>query len=442
MKTNKKFALLYLIFILSTIYSSLTYANTFQSAGSYETGNGDSLPLIITSDGKSWSVNNDIRGFNGHAYINNGLCENNLCLLGGANELVPGKSRRPLIINGTNETWQLSSISNLPLMTDGFIEGLACTNEDCLAGGFYQDANGSHALLLSSHDLGQSWTYSPNIAHLAATSSNIQAITCSDNICIAVGYTSKKDNAAPLILRSTDAGLSWTSINVDITRNYLTLSKVKCADKTCVAIGNTTNSNFKETAFLLVSHDKGNTWKNIPLSKFEGNFSSLKDVTLTKDIWIAVGSYTRSEGAEKILILTSKDEGNSWSAYQEPHSRNPLVHGLATISCNSSTCITAGTLSYYVNDKYLPGILVSHNQGNTWEPVASVTNFGDSYSYINAVNCTETNCVASGNASTLDVEKPLILVSNGNGTNWAKITTINNLPKTMYRINLGVLTPS
>jgi photosystem II stability/assembly factor-like uncharacterized protein len=411
--------------------------------------------LIMGDESGSWSFINNIINTDKDkgGYLYNITCKNNICISTGAVETEPyyGRvnHRRPLfmISHDHGKTWSETNISNLPPIVDGIAPSISCISNVCTAVGWYQIKGGHNfPLLLSSNDNGQSWSYKEDIVNLPTMQDgSLSTITCSDNSCIAGGtYNISKNDKRLLFLTSKDRGQSWSFVQDSIDPPKMEsadLINIKCNNNICIAVGNYSTRYDDAHALLLVSHDQGESWKNVKEIPDLKNLKDLfiEDMTFINGSFIAVGGYKKEfNGFLQSLILTTSDNGKSWSLVKDIlGSFSKKTGWLRSVSCNSNICVAGGDQFYNGGINFGLTLLVSKDNGKSWLLIPNVA--GASHTpNINVVQCSDNYCTAIGNFTDgVDYSHPVLLKSSYNGHSWSVIENILNFPKYIYEIKFS-----
>lgn len=465
----------FLIAIITGIFiSNITFAfsNTIQTeklsetqvaVGTYIYHDNIEQPMLITGDKNgSWSfVNlNLISNIENGGYFYSIICQENTCISTAAIETQPyywpASHRRPFFMIGNKgQSWSaITDIEGLPEMTDGITPSISCADGLCIAAGWYQNNGNTFALLLRSNDNGQSWSYISNIAHLSlmTRSGALSAIHCNSNYCIAAGTSYIGINKTQLfLLVSDDGGQFWSYIqNIDGIPEIRTarLKTIKCHHTFCIAAGNYKDSKFGAHALLLVSKDKGKSWKFIKELPELTNLDDLfiQDLTYTNGSFIAVGGYRKKQdkGFLQSLILVSNNNGQSWTIVQDlagPESEK--LGWLKSISCIGNTCVSGGS-RFYAKGGMLSGLtlLVSEDKGKSWLSIPYIA--GTSYAPdIETVQCAGSKCTALGNyTDDRGYSRPAILISIDKAQTWTVVKNILDFPEKVYNVHFSSATVS
>lgn len=240
-------------------------------------------PLIATSldDGANWSYTMDNTSpalpanFFGGSLLVSASCSTQGCIAGGYYN-INGTDYFPILFlstdNGATWTNQVSSLSPAlpPGFTDGYLSKLSCSGQYCIASGFYNSLQSP--LLLSSTDGGLSWSYKID-ATTPALPADVNGVvilntaSCSGQNCIASGRYGAGATVYPLLANSIDGGLSWNySINSSspsLPLDYVTdgsFENSSCEGQICIAFGSYTNNLALLVPLLATSTDGGISW--------------------------------------------------------------------------------------------------------------------------------------------------------------------------------------
>lgn len=312
------------------------------------------------------------------------------------------------------KTWGLR-FNDLPIGGDS-IQSISCAG----TGANTVCAATNRASVASSTDNGNSWRW---IKKMNDDNHQFSNVSCSasgaDSICVAIGYglDSDGDDYYPVFAVSTDKEVTWNYKVLSIAPYMLSgfdLNKVSCAGAGsaafCVAAGSFPNDSDKaqRSPLLAIGINGASTWnliKSIPDFSKVGTFY---DVSCTGNnanpLCVAVGSAG---------IVTSLDGGNTWEV-----SDNEPAH---IVSCNG---IGPNAVCAAVNGA--PGdpfqyILVSQDEGNTWQKKTISGLPQRSMIGINAINCSASGiCAAVGAYSDNNGgdSKSLLVTSLDGGNSW------------------------
>ncbi len=423
-------------------------------------------PLLLTShnNGLTWAHNKNISGLPPHLgnlsidYIN---CDASTCVAGGQSQI--GQTIHPVLLvsNDKGNTWSyINKISGFPSQADKLnIKAIRCTENSCIVAGQLHTNQKDMPMLLVSTNHHTSWSLIPNIAGLPQTYyASISSLSCTEHTCIAVGEYIINKSKIPLLLRSIDGGQSWSlksipALPADIWRSYL--DAVECSGNTCIIGGSyrTIKNSFTEKLLLAVSHDKGASWKLIEtITDFPQNVdfnSPIKYIHCKQNQCVTSGQYDENSMTSYPLILTSADNGDSWSAVKTISGLSHFQQfslNTGPMDCSGSTCVITGMK---VNEPYhgnpSPLLLISQNHGHSWSAINLVLGFPyRQVQEINtyAVHCKDMTCMVSGSyldKLTHDATKtvPMLLVSQTKGLTWTFNLPLNQTVGELH--NLAII---
>lgn len=200
----------------------------------------------------------------------------------------------------------------------------------------------------------------PNLAAGGGWSSEgIQAVEClSDSDCLAVGY-SYASNAEPpsgIILRSGDGGAAWAVVSTGPANTAYV--SIECVDATTCVVGGAD----KARSLIMRTEDAGLNWSNVELP--EGPGQTITSISCaTADRCMAV----RPINPNLSQVLASKDAGHSWTVVEFDEPAGPFA---AAVDClpDGGCVLTVG--HYSVGPS---AISITDDLGETWKPVAVPT---------------------------------------------------------------------
>lgn len=190
----------------------------------------------------------------------------------------------------------------------------------------------------------------------------------------------------PLAAASADGGTTWkytidSSTSPAVPSDYFNnavFSVVSCSGLSCVASGfyNSTITGHPFYPLLAASTNGGFTWSYnststmlLPGDFFSISSSNSMQVYCNTATCIAVGQYTSTNTKIYPLILTSVNNGLTWSTTIDSSIILPsdfLNNGLFTaINCDGFICVASGQYTS-TNTKSYPLIATSINGGITW----------------------------------------------------------------------------
>lgn len=264
---------------------------------------------------------------------------------------------------------------------------LDCAKHSCIAVGWFESKSQSYRpVLFTSQDLGRNWKYKSLNTILPDDifrDGMLTDVSCENNYCVAVGsyMLVGYQGAYPLILTSRDGGLSWHMIKMingfPLGLHLVIPTTVNCKNNSCIIGG---GRMFLNMPVLFVSNDAGITWtyKKVPISlpTSECELSILSDSSCEGNNCVAIGAYDFGPpGKPTAFLISSHDKGNSWT-----HIKN-ILHAPAdllansmfnAVNCIDKTCIVAGGYFQKDQDKTIPIILLSKNGGASWEYINTI----------------------------------------------------------------------
>ena len=168
-------------------------------------------------------------------------------------------------------TWDFSNSMSQPnhnttSLSNGVLQAVHCSADGCVASGYYTDEEDvQHPLLANSLDHGLTWDFSnsmtqPNLNTTSLSNGVLQAVHCSEEGCVASGYYTDAENVQhPLLAYSLDHGLTWDFSN-SIEHLNGVLQAVYCSEEGCFATGFYINGMHGQLPLLASSKDHGLTW--------------------------------------------------------------------------------------------------------------------------------------------------------------------------------------
>lgn len=262
-----------------------------------------------------------------------------------------------------------------------------CDNHSCIAVGGYKSQSESHyPLLLTRQDHGWTWQYKSLTRILPDDIFREEILTdvsCEANYCVAIGsYEIVGDHGNyPLILTSRDSGRSWYMIKMingfPLGRHLVIPTTVNCKNNSCIIGG---GRMFLNMPLLFVSNDAGITWtyKKVPISlPTQGcELSILSDSSCEGNNCVAIGAYDFGPPDKPTaFLISSHDKGNSWTNIRNILNAptDLLTNSMFNaVNCIDKTCIIAGGYFQKDPDKTIPIILISKNGGFSWEYINTI----------------------------------------------------------------------
>lgn len=265
------------------------------------------------------------------------------------------------------------AISNPPPATSGGIGRISCSEHTyCIGIGPFLTSNG-HSAIMRSIDAGTSWS-----AIDSGTTDALFDVSCYGNNCMIVTLKS--------VLHSTDRGQNWSNITPAILTGN-SISVLSCTNHTCV-VGGVNDSDY--TPFAMYSSDNGGTWLTSTSIQSKDFYPS--GLSCSGNICNYVGS---DSGATVGVLLRSIDGGAIWDKVSIPSNVSPY-----SISCSGINCASLG-----FNPDGGSTVISSSDSGLTWVLSNSLLP-SDVYS----IACGGANCILVGGTT-------IVRSSNG-GLDW------------------------
>lgn len=254
---------------------------------------------------------------------------------------------------------------------------------------------------------------------------------------IAVGAYSNISNVqTPLIFLSSNNGGTWLPVSTTLPPDFISggsLAASSCTGQNCIGAG--IYNNGVNRPLIVLSSNGGSSWSAVtaPVPANFASSASVKAADCAGSTCVVTGIYFSNAAKIEMLILVSNDSGSTWTAVIPTL---PVHNSVAQTSvvCSGNTCIAGGAYTDAVNVE-LPLLLISNNNGASW--TSAVLPLPAGYLDLGGVNslfCEGSNCLAGGTfLSTGIVARPLIYISSNLGTSWTLPATIT-LPLDFVRL--------
>lgn len=411
----------------------------FVAAGQYNTSSGVA-PLIVYSTvaGAAWAYPlASLASMAAGTYLYSASCVGSFCLVG-------GESTGPFLATSSSsgQNWAVVNFSALPAdySANGYFNAVACADTFCIAGGSYFNGSMGVPFVGTSTGLGANWSSTYTSANVPSDLSfgYFSNASCGSTACIVVGTYTGSTNY-PLIARGTNHGTQWANSvtgSFPLPADYSTLSNfpgAAASGTNFVAAGSYYPTSGDVKPLVLSSSDNGITWRlaltsTTPVPPPGLTAGQLQAVSCSGSVCVAVGTF--SSGASYPLAATSSNAGRTWSytinatTPQLPSDffagDNNYFYG---VSCSGNICIAAGS---YLKDSTTsaPLLAASSDGGKTWTYRINSTYpvlVGDTMDngYFNTASCQGTYCMAAGGyQSTSGTSYPLLAVSSDGGVTW------------------------
>ncbi len=321
----------------------------------------------------------------------------------------------------TNWT-RIEQIENLPnSLAFGGLSYLSCKKDNCVAVGDYTLESNlivNKLLILTSKDAGKHWKFEPVESDLEIIS--LRNFSCGNDFCVIAADVRKSFYQVPVFFIRT-INNSWIPVreikDSPLPLDSVSLGGMSCSANYCVVIGTFLSLEERTRIALLVSDDKGVTWRSIQkiknLDDLMGKESYLQQISCHDDTCLVAGGANH-----KPMLIESHDAGKTWMKVDLP--ANHL--NLSRLKCTQSACIIAG-----VDTLQKAFVLFSKDDGYTWTLNQSIPVLSSS-SYINSIYCNGSHCLLVGKTKKNFVTEMVILSSDDSGVTWKSVDKITNLP--------------
>jgi hypothetical protein len=218
-----------------------------------------------------------------------------------------------------------------------------------------------------------------------ADSISWRSIAFGNNTFVAVGFTSTSSSSYNNIMRSTDNGVTWST--VASTRQYL--YSICFGNSTFVAIGRNG---------ALISTDNGLNWS------FTSVTGEWYGVCFGNSTFVAVG-YNSSGGTSTGIAMRSINNGTNWTTITTVTTGN---WGSVCFGNNTFVAVAGGGSTGGTNNR----IMRSTNNGSSWSALVNTNVFS---LFRNSICFGNNVFVACGNS-------PSYIITSSNGQNWTERT--------------------
>ncbi len=164
---------------------------------------------------------------------------------------------------------QSSGILPFDFSSNGIFYGASCSSSICVAVGAYQHSDTLYPMLVMSNTTDIAWTYALDSRFTPTDYLNngqLSAASCTSNLCVAAGYYQNLSSNNSLLLavgRPINNTWSWNySTHITLPRDYLSgqLNTVTCQGTMCTAAGNYLDLSYHQWPLVIDSTDSGVTW--------------------------------------------------------------------------------------------------------------------------------------------------------------------------------------
>ena len=220
------------------------------------------------------------------------------------------------------------------------------------------------------------------------------------------------------IQTTADNGASWTPHSL-VQQSQVDVNGISCNDGACIGCITNYDSNNNTFPGILTSSNNGNSWSQQNLTLPPGfTTGQLHGIDCNGQTCQAVGSYTNSHGSTQPAIATTTNTGATWSQQTLPLPGGYTIGQMNGITCSGNTCFGAGT---YNNGAIFPGIIKT-TDGETWsQQILTLSDPDSTVGELNGISCTDTACLAAGlyeNVSGHDI--PTVYTSTDMGAIWTQ----------------------
>lgn len=162
---------------------------------------------------------------------------------------------------GTNG-WYTPTVLGVPGVSS--LSNVDCAGDLPLTRCIAVGTSNSSANNLIIYKLSNSLVWQTSVS-VPITTGILTKVSCGSSLCVAIG---SDGGAAPVILTSTDGGVSWSSLTSagiqnfppPVNNNFLT-SGVSCSDTTCIVVGR--NFNTTTSPLIFITTNSGATWSYV-----------------------------------------------------------------------------------------------------------------------------------------------------------------------------------
>jgi photosystem II stability/assembly factor-like uncharacterized protein len=271
--------------------------------------------------------------------------------------------------------------------------------------------SGSRATVVRSSDGARSWQTVTNASRPRLDLRDIHGFDGKTAVAISAG---EADSGLANILRTTDGGVTWTTVYTTTTKGVFFDAISFWDDKNGIVQSDPVDNKL----FLLTTDDGGQTWKRVDPAGIpemlpgEAAFAAsgtCMTVQGKSNVWIATG------GAKTSRVFRSTDRGHTWSVSETPiHSGDGGAAGAFSIAFADAKrgVVVGGNYSQpriaYVN------VALTEDGGVTWKAAPGPTPPG----YLSAV------AYRNGNHDLIAVGLVGTATSSDGGNSWTMIDTV------------------
>lgn len=236
----------------------------------------------------------------------------------------------------------------------------------------------------------------------------------------------------PLMLRSSGSQHNWQAIDLlsllpKKDAGNSSISSIRCENKTCVAVGSTeekTNSKTSSKSFVLTSMDEGVTWSLSSIDNHSTAERKLNSVYSSQGDFYIVGELNQQP-----LILTSLNNGRTWEESFIANIPSDIRSGyINNINCVEKICIALGKINTKTHNN---AILILRKENKThWKYVDKIIDLPSQFRLDSTTNssCSNDLCIIGGKyLNSQEKSIPFLLTSEDKGDSW-KFNAVMSLP--------------
>jgi hypothetical protein len=227
----------------------------------------------------------------------------------------------------TGANWGIKTISGIP--ANASLASVSCTGSVgsaiCVAVG--RDVTAGVPMAILSND-GAASTWSVLSLPALPTNAEFASVSCTGTgataICAAVGNSAQAIPNTTFLYVSVDGGVTWTQPTITGMPTQAALSEVSCAGSTsnavCMAIGQDQTTGSTAPPLLVTSTNGGVTWAvvNVPGITLNGYYRSVACTNATNVASAAVCTITGTNYSAGTIQVSTSDSGATWTRRSLP----------------------------------------------------------------------------------------------------------------------------
>lgn len=310
----------------------------------------------------------------------------NVCVSVG--KLAGGVESAPYAQQWNGSTWTNSAVPKPAGSTSGELQAVDCVSEfACYAAG------STGASPLAARWGSGTWTLMSPLLPPGASSAQFKGIGCA-LVCYAVGHSVTGGEAKALAEVWNLEKWSILSIPTPAGAKSSELHGADCATiNICAFVGSYVDESGKTWAMVVMTVSKG-PWTLYSIPKPTGALGSvLLDVSCASTTnCTAVGGYRNSSNVQ--VSFVQRWNGTSWSHQASPNPTGSTNTVFQNVSCTESTlCVAVGD---WRNSSNVWQPMAQEWNGSTWALDTTPTPAGATFSLLEGVSCSASECLASG----------------------------------------------